>query len=478
MQCIAPPGPDHTPLYDVVGRDYHPAYFMPPSSVPCYDVAGNLLFQHSMDAGDRRMVLDAAGQPLLALDYNERKDATTSRLFKEHRRIRVVYDAVHRPLERWLRIRDESTGATHESLVERFRYGEGVANAKLLNLRGKLRQHYDGSSVAQADEFDLSDKPRVSRRRLASDIEAPMLDWNGVPLDNIHVQTAARFKPEVFTQRTDYDALGRPTRMYSWHIESPNGSGRSDRVAVFLPKYNERGLLASEKLLVRARKTPTGHDVVPGVTRGQDAITHVEYDAKGQKTRLDCGNGTITRYDFDPKTFRLRVLRTTRPGYNPRFPAKRGQLADARVLQHFFYSYDASGNITEIQDDALAPAFFDNQRVEAASRYVYDSLDRLVEATGREGGRASGAPPQLPSGPLSVSGFPVTSADALRNYTDRYRYDALGNIQTMRHIAGSLGSWTRTYDYATSNNRLMGTDTDNPARAVASTTTNTAACPI
>jgi hypothetical protein len=67
MQYITPPGRDHTPLYDAVGRDYRPAYFLPGPSVPGYDIAGNLLFQHSMDAGDRRMLTDAAGQPLLAL---------------------------------------------------------------------------------------------------------------------------------------------------------------------------------------------------------------------------------------------------------------------------------------------------------------------------------------------------------------------------------------------------------------------------
>jgi len=466
MQYITPPGPDHTPLYDAVGRDYRPAYFMPPSSVPCYDIAGNLVFQHSMDAGDRRMLMDAAGQPLLGWDYNERKDATTPRVFKEHRRVRVVYDALHRPLERWLRVRDATTGTAHESLVERFRYGEGVANAKSLRLRGKPWQHYDASGLAQSDEFDLSGQPRVLRRRLASAIEAPVLDWNGVALNNIHVKTATGFEADVFTQRAEYDALGRATRTYNWHVESPNNSGQSERVAVYLPTYNERGSLATETLLVRARKIPGGYESVPGTTRRQDAIKRIDYDAKGQRTRLDCGNGTVTQYDYDPKTFRLRVLRTTRPGYSPRFPSKRGQLSDKRVLQHLFYSYDASGNITEIADDAWTPAFFDNQRVAAASRYVYDSIDRLVEATGRENGRASGAPPQLPGAAATVPGFPVSAAGELRNYIQRYRYDAVGNIERMRHIAGSIGSWTRTYTYAPASNRLVGTDTDNPPRAV------------
>jgi RHS repeat-associated protein len=465
MQYIAPPAPDHTRLNDPVGPDYRAAYFVPPASVPGYDIAGNLIFQHSMDGGDRRMVMDAAGQPLLAWDYNERRDATTPRVFKEHRRFRVVYDALHRPVERWLRVRDATTGATRESLVERFRYGESAANARQLNLRGKAWQQYDSSGLTQTDEFDLSNKPRIARRRLARDIQAPVLDWSSTQLNSIHVATAADFEPEVFTQRTEYDALGRITRHYNWHIESPRNSGDSERVAVYLPTYNERGMLAAETLLVRARKTPVGHDVVPFVTRRQDAITHIEYNAKGQKLRLACGNGTVTKYDYDPKTFRLRVLRTTRPEYDPHFPSGRGQLSDRRVLQHLFYSYDPAGNITEIDDDAWTPAFFANQRVDAASQYVYDAMYRLIEATGREDGRATGAPPQL-TAPTMLAAFPDNRSGALRNYTERYRYDAVGNIESMRHIAGPLGSWTRTYDYETASNRVTGTDTDHPGRSV------------
>jgi RHS repeat-associated protein len=465
MQYIAPPGPDHTSLNDPVGPDYHAAYLMPPASVPAYDIAGNLLSQHSMDGGDRRMVMDAAGQPLLAWDYNERRDATTSRVFREHRRFRIVYDALRRPVERWLRVRDATTGTTRESLVERFRYGESAPNARQHNLRGRTWQHYDNSGLAQTDVFDLSDKPRVSRRRLVRDIEAPVIDWSGAQLNSIHVAAAAGFEPEIFTQRTEYDALGRITRQYNWHVEAPRNSGQGERVAVYFPTYNERGMLAAETLLVRARKTPNGHDVVPFVTRRQDAITRIEYNAKGQKVRLECGNGTVTNYDYDPKTFRLRVLRTTRPGYNPHFPSPRGQLSDRRVLQHLFYSYDPVGNVTDIEDDAWTPAFFANQLVDAASQYVYDAMYRLIEATGREDGRATGAPPQL-TVPIMLGAFPDNRSGALRSYTERYRYDAVGNIESMRHIAGPLGSWTRTHGYETASNRLTRTDTDHPGRSV------------
>ena len=53
--------------------------------VPCYDIAGNLLFQHSMDAGDRWMLNDAAGKPMLAWDSRGHT-------------FRTDYDELHRPV--------------------------------------------------------------------------------------------------------------------------------------------------------------------------------------------------------------------------------------------------------------------------------------------------------------------------------------------------------------------------------------------
>lgn len=53
---------------------------------------------------------------------------------------------------------------------------------------------------------------------------------------------------------------------------------------------------------------------------------------------------------------------------------------------------------------------------------------------------------------------------AVRYYTQRYQYDAVGNIMEMKHLAAG-GNWTRGYEYETSNNRLKRTfigDNSNP----------------
>ena len=54
---------------------------------------------------------------------------------------------------------------------------------------------------------------------------------------------------------------------------------------------------------------------------------------------------------------------------------------------------------------------------------------------------------------LFRSRFPI-SDQALRNYSQSYAYDAVGNILEIRHRADG-GSWTRQSTYATNSNRLL-----------------------
>src|SRR5690606_37225346 len=82
-----------------------PAYF------PAYDIAGNLLYQHSMDGGNRWMLMDATGQPHYAWDENERTGEDGESHW-ESRLYHTVYDALRRPLEQHLRINGETSWVT------------------------------------------------------------------------------------------------------------------------------------------------------------------------------------------------------------------------------------------------------------------------------------------------------------------------------------------------------------------------------
>ena len=100
-------------------------------------------------------------------------------------------------------------------------------------------------------------------------------------------------------------------------------------------------------------------------------VTNIDYNAKGQRTLIEYGNGATTDYSYDPITFRLSELKTTRT-------------SDSAILQDLAYAYDPVGNITSIGDTAQETIYFNNQVVTATANYTYDALYRLISATGRE----------------------------------------------------------------------------------------------
>jgi RHS repeat-associated protein len=178
---------------------------------------------------------------------------------------------------------------------------------------------------------------------------------------------------------------------------------------------------------------------------------------------MQLGNNTLTRYHYDPATFRLVQMRTTRQT-NGVLPSAPSGLADTNVLQNLYYTYDAVGNITEIHDDAFEPVFFNNQEVAPRSRYEYDALYRLIRAEGRENDTFNNAP-QAPGYDALRHNFPRTD-QALRNYYQTYSYDEVGNILEMRHFTPNE-RWTRQYTYASDSNRLITTFTGgNPVNAI------------
>lgn len=383
---------------------------MPTSAVSCYDVAGNLLFQHSMDAGDRWMLMDAVGKPMLAWDLNETPQGNAAT--RENRFYRTDYDPLHRPTAQWLTI-----NADAPIMVERYEYQDAAAN-DINNLNGQLIRHYDSSGLVETICRDCKGNVREIRRTLVTDATASVVDWQG--------NVAGKLETETYVQLTEHDALNRMTRQENWH--QLGGVG-----AVYKPTYNERGVLQSETLTLRGTTT--------------EAIKEIRYNAKGQKEYLKLGNGTLTQYDYDPEIFRLKQLRTTRPADASNFPDRHSHLRDIDIIQQLHYTYDPVGNITEIYDEAYKPVFFANVLVEPRSRYEYDALYRLISATGRENSIPIDAPSQFDR--QEDVNFPVQDSNALRNYTQRYQYDRVGNIQQMRHLVTSAtGGWTRDYAYA------------------------------
>ena len=239
----------------------------------------------------------------------------------------------------------------------------------------------------------------------------------------------------LFVSSTAFDALNRVI------------SATTPDKSIYRPAFNEANLL--EKVNVHLR----------GAAAATAFVTNIDYNARGQRTRIDYANGASTSYEYDAPTFRLTHLSTTRP------PVANGPLGslfgDPNAFsgeifksptnaQDLRYTYDPAGNITRIADASLRTVFKNNQQIDAACNYTYDAVYRLIEASGREHIGQSTFRPAPPGGNYRDYPFEgaANSADleALRNYSEQYDYDSVGNFNRMIHQAAD-GNWTRTYTH-------------------------------
>ena len=360
-----------------------------------YDMSGRRLTEAGMDAGQRWALANVMGNPLRRWD--ERGHVLS-----------FSYDALQRPLTEHVAGGDGP--APLDNVVMRSFYGENQPSDRLLNLRGKLHRRWDTGGGEEWTAYDGKGNLLEASRRFAADYRT-LVDWSGdleTPLET-----------EAHVTRHAYDAINRPIT-----TTAPDGSLTARR-------YNEAGLLEAVDV------------TLPGAAV-QPIVTNIDYDAKGQREVIVYGNGATTTYRYDPQTFRLINLHTVKLG---------GELA-----QELLYTYDATGNITHIEDRAIPAVFFNNAKIEAVSAYTYDPLYRLVTAEGREhAGQAIDfdSADNWHDEPFRVRHQPG-DVMAWRNYNERYRYDPVGNIMELAHAATG-GSYTRTYAYEVVTNRLAST---------------------
>ncbi|HEU5367013.1 MAG TPA: RHS repeat-associated core domain-containing protein, partial [Ktedonobacterales bacterium] len=365
-----------------------------------YDLPGASIHQASMEAGERWLLNDVTGKPIRAWDS------------RGHTR-RTVYDALRRPLEQHL-----STGGGPESLVGRTIYGETQATPEAQNLRGHVYQVDDEAGIVTSDAYDFKGNLLHTIRQLVSDyMHTP--DWS----------TSVALDGAIYTSSTTYDALNRPVT-----LTTPDNT-------VMRPTYNEASLLESLAGNLRGATTPSSF------------VTNIDYNAKGQRVLIAYGNGASTSYTYDPQTFRLTHLFTTRGAC---FPGDGTNPASPPVgAQNLRYTYDPVGNITHMQDAAQQTIYFNNRQIEPSADYTYDAVYRLIAASGREhlgqaGGGGSLAPLPLTFDDGSRVGLPQPGdGNALGRYLQQYSYDEVGNILQMQHSGTNPANpgWTQAYTY-------------------------------
>ncbi len=359
---------------------------------PAFTGAADEGYDGSSGDGETRVLLDATGQPC--------------RTWKSGGlALRTEYDALRRPVGLFV---DEGSG---ERQVQATVFGDAVSDGPAHSLGRPVRQYDTAGEVRMS--YDFRGRVVEQVRRVFEDIETEA-DWEGLldeeSLEDIDTWLTSNgaLSAEEFTVSTEYDALDRVVEQ-----TAPNGS-------VTAYSYDPGGKLVGIELDAAA------------------VVEEILYNARGQRLSIAYGNGTETSYEYDEDRFWLTRLLTMR---------------STEALQDLSYTHDAVGNVLGIEDEAQEDLYFDNTQVTADQTFTYDSLYRLVQATGREKvGMA-----QTTFAPPAPGAIPDGGNPALRTYVQSTTYDAAGNITQVHHVPSSGSNWTRNYTIHDDNNQLLAT---------------------
>ncbi len=359
-----------------------------------YDLLGKGVYQDGMDSGKRWMVTNAVGEALRTWDERDHE-------------FHYAYDILGRPTR--TRVIGGDGAVPLSNICDRIFYGENEANAKTKNLRGQVARYFDTAGVVEVAAYDFMGQPLLNRRQLFADYKSTP-NWTDANL-------ATGLEPDIFESHMVYNALGRVVE-----ITAPDGS-------IERTIYNAATLVEA--------KTVTQGAVTETI------IENIDYNEKGQRTKLLLGNGITTAYRYDHQTFTL-IRVTSRTAAN-------------KLLQDLRFTSDATGNVTFVQDDAIPLQFFNNQMITGLTTYKYDAIYQLAEATGRENNAGLAFGPEDNWNDQSYSHQQDTGDPALtRNYVQQYSYDSVGNVMSLIHQAQG-NNWTREYTYQAATNRLQST---------------------
>ncbi|MCL6592125.1 MAG: hypothetical protein K6U80_19530 [Firmicutes bacterium] len=229
-------------------------------------------------------------------------------------------------------------------------------NTFVYDAAGRLKRKTDNKGVTVEYEYDALG--RMTAKRFPSGREIRYIYDLTTADDPIHTDCLGRlaaFVDQSGMTRFGYDAAGRLV------------AARRNDFGPVRYEYDYTGR-------VTTLFYPNGYRVdyryeLGRVTAVSDPLrtlaVYSDFTAYGLARKAAYGNGTVTNYNFDPKSGRLTGIRING-----------GQLLDLA------YTYDAAGNIAAITDRTpLGPA----HPRDLTETYVYDVNNRLISATGPYG---------------------------------------------------------------------------------------------
>ena len=327
--------------------------------------------------------------------------------------------------------------ATVYSLNEAAVYTDSVDSGWRLvlpGLAGEPRQRWDERGHHWASTFDT--QLRVTRLKEDGDTRINSYSYGESSADaghNLRGQMIQQTDSSGSLDITSYALTGQAlaqTRTFddgeaftSHQVFSPLGAVLQQSDAGGYRRASSYGLAGQLKQV----ELQVGEQIT-------QVLRDAQYNADDQIISQLAGNGVLSQWTYTATDGRLQT----------RISHKTGQ---AR-LQDLAYFYDRVGNIIRIEDHAFEPTWFANQRVDGQREFSYDSLYRLIRATGYD----DALPPDIP-------GLPQPPDEKNRlNYTQTYTYDDGGNLTELCHQRDG-GSRTRRMYIDEQSNRAVRWET-------------------
>ena len=226
-----------------------------------YDMLGNRIHQSSMEAGERWMLNDVTGKPIRAWDSRDHG-------------LRTEYDELRRPLRSFV-IGADAQNPAREICFEQTVYGESPAAA---SLPAKSCKPTCAASPTSTTTPPASSPARRTTSRATCC--AARGNWCGTTRPH----RIGRRAHSPFSKPRSSPAAPAMTRSIGRSRWSRRTATSRRQINVIRPGYNEANLL--ERVDVWLGQAAEPADLLDPPSATLHAVTNIDYDAKGQRTRI------------------------------------------------------------------------------------------------------------------------------------------------------------------------------------------------
>ncbi|AXO89059.1 RHS repeat-associated core domain-containing protein [Pseudomonas parafulva] len=354
-----------------------------------FGLGGRPLALHSVDGDTSLALVDGAGRPLWTCNAQGTRHWHDYERPEQGARRHALFEQAAAGLPR---------------MRERLIYAPVTDAQRARNRAGAVMEHFDDAGLTRTVALALTGQP-LEQRQCLLQVQLDQPDWTEGPEDDLET--------DVHTALCDYDATGELLN-------------RTD--AVGLTRSIERDISGA---VCRTCLRQGDREAL--------ALADATRRADGKVVRHESGNGVVDHYRYSPLDHRLIQHRTARPADHPL-----GYL----LISDLHYRYDPVGNLLELDDQGADPQWHGNQRTDGLREYAYDTLYRLIDASGRE--RTPVAGYRSPAfGAADHQGGSVWTP-----YREHYVYDDGDNLTTLDHNGGS-GQRSRQLRVSTHSNRAL-----------------------